>query len=243
MDLKNGLKGIKTKFRGLNSIRMKILDRLEIAEDTYEIRLKKPLNFTYKAGQYVSIIINDKVNDGRGKMRSFSLSSSPSNSKFISTCFRLPKKHSDFKNYLMKYPMGTEVSISGPRGKFILPESTEKLVVMIAGGVGITPFIGMIKFATETKSKQKIKLLYTDKSEKRIAYFDELVKLDRLNKNFSFNSRYKRVDPKFIIKNCDPSKVLFYVCGTPKMVTGVREMLLEMGVSKKVISFENFTGY
>ena len=237
------LKDVKAKIRKLRGTRMEILDRLRIAEDTYEIRFKRPSYFEYKAGQYISVIIDDEVNDKRGKMRSFSLSSSPNNKEFISTCFRLPKLHSDFKDHIMKYEIGTEVSISGPRGKFVLPEFTEKEVVMIAGGVGIVPFIGMLRLATEEKSKQKIKLLYTDKNEKRIVYYDEILRLDKENKNFTFDSRYKRVDPDFVSLNCDPLNVLFYICGTPGMVEGVKEMLLGMGVDKKNISFENFSGY
>ena len=236
-------KEIKSKFRKIRGTRMKILDRRRIAERTFEFRFTRPKDFEYKAGQYVSVIIDSEVNDDRGKMRSFSLSSSPLNKKFISTCFRLPNPHSDFKDYMVKTPLGTKVKISGPRGKFVLPEKVDKEIVMIAGGVGIVPFVGMLRYASETKSKQKIKLLYTDKSERRIVYFDELVKLDKKNKNFSFDSRYKRVDEKFVLKNCDPSKVLFYVCGTPGLVEGVKKMLLGMGVKKKDILFENFSGY
>lgn len=238
-----GLKDVGVKIRKFRGTRMKILDRFEIAQDTYEIRFKRPVDFEYMAGQYISVIIDDEVDDGRGKMRSFSMSSSPSNKKFISTCFRLPNPHSDFKDHLMRYAPGAEVSISGPRGKFVLPEHDEKEVVMIAGGVGIVPFIGMLRDATEKKSNQKIKLLYTDKNEKRIVYYDEILKLDMKNKNFTFDSRYKRVDEKFVLKNCDPTNVLFYICGTPKMVDGVRDMLQRMGVDKKKISFENFSGY
>jgi len=229
----------------IEKLSLPIIERNEIAKDTIEIRfgLDKKKKFKYKAGQYVSIVIPDKVTDGRGKMRSFSLSTSPNNSNYIATCFRVPEKLSDFKRYILDYPFGTKIKIDGPRGVFILPEETNKHIVMIAGGVGIVPFMSMIKYSAEEKTAHQITLLYTDKTERRMSYFDELVKLEVKDDRFNFINRFKRVDKKFIEKYCDIKNSVFYVCGTPKMVMGVRKMLEKMKVDSKNIKFENFTGY
>jgi|SRR3989344_1312957 len=227
----------------IKAIKFKLVGRREIAQDTYEIQLGIDGVFDYLAGQYVVIKIDKKVEDGKGTTRSFSLSSSPLNKEYISTCFRLPDKHSEFKEFIMTCPIGTVLIVDGPKGKFVLPEKINKRVLMIAGGVGITPFISMISFVTESKSKQKIKLIYTDKSEERMAYFDELVKLESENKNFSFVSRMKRVDEDFLKKNVDLKEDIFYVCGTPEMVKSVGEMFKGLGVGEDRIKFEEFSGY
>jgi len=227
----------------MKKLKMPILDVQEIAKDTFEIRLEMLEEFDYKAGQYVSLVIDNDVHDGKGKMRSFSLSSSPENKEYISTCFRLPDKHSDFKEYLVNAPVGTFVEVSGPRGIFILPEDSKRSIVMIAGGVGITPFIGMIRDSTMRKTGHRITLLYTDKSEERMPYFDELVKLENKNKKFDFIHRLERVDKDFIEKHVDIKGPIFYICGTSELVDGIKALLKKMSVAKEDIKFENFTGY
>jgi ferredoxin-NADP reductase len=234
---------LKSTKNMIQKTRMPIILRKEIAEDTFEIRFGLKENFDYKAGQYVNIKIDPRAKDGRGSIRAFSLSSSPRNKKFISTCFRLPNKHSEFKEYLTTCEIGSEVMVVGPRGKFTLPLTSDKPIVMIAGGVGIVPFMSMIRFATETRSSQDILLLYTDKSEVRMAYFDSLTELEAKNSHFRFRNRNKRVDEKFIRKHSDVEQSLFYVCGTPGMIKGVITLLKRMGVTEDRIRFEEFSGY
>ena len=164
---------------------MPIIRRKEIAKNTYEIRFGLKDKIVYSAGQYIVVILDKKTADEMGNRRSFSLSSSPENKKYISTCFRLSEKHSEFKEYIMNVPLGTEVNVQGPLGEFALPKKAiEENIVLIAGGVGITPFISMLRDATHRKSSQKITLIYTDKSQERMSYYDELVKLDFANPNF-----------------------------------------------------------
>tara|TARA_Y100000310_G_C20704257_1_gene833428 strand:+ start:29635 stop:30324 length:690 start_codon:yes stop_codon:yes gene_type:complete len=227
----------------MKKLNLPISNLKKIAGETFEIQFDLKEKFDYQAGQYVTLIINEEVKDNRGKSRAFSLSSSPNNKKFISTIFRFKKDHSGFKDYLVNAPIGTKVTVYGPHGNFLLPKSSIKPVVMVAGGIGIVPFISMIKYATETNSNQEIKLLYTDKSEERISYFDELVKLDKENYNFSFVNQFKKIDSTFIRNNSDIKNSLFYICGTIEMVSNVKDMLIKMGIKEKNILLEKFSGY
>ena len=225
-------------------IKMPLIRRKEISEKTYEIRFGLKNKIVYSAGQYVVVILDKKITDGTGNRRSFSLSSSPENKKYISTCFRFSEEHSEFKGYIMNAPLGTGVDVQGPLGKFILPkEAIEENIVLIAGGVGITPFISMLRDVAHRKSSQAITLIYTDKSPERMSYYDELVKLDFANPNFNFVNRFKRIDEDYIRKNCYLKKSLFYICGAPGMVKGVSELLKKMKVKEENIKIENFTGY
>ena len=225
-------------------IKMPIIRREEIAKDTYEIRFGLKNKIVYSAGQYVVVILDKKITDGTGNRRSFSLSSSPENKKYISTCFRFSDKHSVFKEYLMNIPLGTELEIQGPLGEFVLPKrAIDKDIVLIAGGVGITPIISMIRSATHRKSSQKITLIYTDKSQERMSYYDELVKLDFKNPNFKFVNRFKRLDEDYIRKNCYLKDSLFYICGAQRMVGGTIKILEKLKVREENIIVENFTGY
>ena len=223
---------------------MPIIRRKEIAKNTYEIRFGLKDKIVYSAGQYIVVILDKKTADEMGNRRSFSLSSSPENKKYISTCFRLSEKHSEFKEYIMNVPLGTEVNVQGPLGEFALPKKAiEENIVLIAGGVGITPFISMLRDATHRKSSQKITLIYTDKSQERMGYYDELVKLDFANPNFNFVNRFKRIDEDYIKKNCYFKNSIFYICGAPGMVERAIKILKKLKVNEENIKVENFTGY
>ena len=75
-----------------------------------------------------------------------------------------------------------------PSGIFNLPENTNIPVVMIAGGVGIVPFMSMLRFVSENRLGYKIKLLFTDKSKNRAPYLDEIRKIKSSNIKLVFKS-------------------------------------------------------
>jgi len=204
----------------IKEVRLKVIDQIEIAKDTIEVRFARG-DFEYTAGQYITIRLDEEIGDGRGNSRAFSLSSSPTNKNYISTCFRLPDSPSEFKQKLVSYRWGTEVNIRGPLGNFTLPESTEKPIVMIAGGVGIVPFMSMIKYSTEISSGHKIILCYTDKSTEKMAYREELLEFEKKNPNFKFCQRFCRVDEECLKNEYGLLNSFFMICVTSGMVEHV----------------------
>ena len=228
----------------INEKKFPIIERVKVADSTYELRfgIPKGEEFNYLPGQYVVVRVNKKVADSKGPSRSFSISSSPTNKKYISTCFRFRDEISEFKNEIMNCELGTEVFIRGPLGKFTLTES-EKNIVLIAGGVGITPFMSMICYLTENKNKQKITLIYTNRGEETRAYSKELKDLEKKNKNLKLVIRDERVTLDCIKEKTDIKESIYYICGTTAMVLSVVEMLKELGVSEDRIKFEKFSGY
>lgn len=233
--------------------------RKKIAEGTIEITLGlKGKDFVFKAGQYINLVSpNLKYNDPRGSIRPFSLTSSPNSKNTISTAFRLSV--SRFKQTFMKTPLKTVVEIEGPLGSFIMPKSDKRPLVFIAGGIGITPFLSMIRYAAEKKLPHNITLLYSNRTEKSSAYLPELERLEEENPNFHFvptltqetkdsnrqwEGEFGRINAYFIKKHCGHlNEELYYIVGTPGMVTNVRKTLLDMGVAKKDILIEDFIGY
>lgn len=213
----------------------KILEKNKIAKDTYEIKLARPKNFDYGAGQYMILRIKSKISP---PVRALSLSSSPNNKEFLSTCFRFSENPSDFKKNLIEKEF--DVIIRGPLGKFTLPNTSNKPIIMIAGGVGIVPYVGMLTYLQEKKSNQKVKLIYTDKSEDKMAYLNELKELEKENKNFSMITKTKRVDKKFLKENCDLKNSIFYVCGGKTMVEDVATILKELGIPEENLMLEKY---
>ena len=210
--------------------------------------------FTYKPGQYVSMHLD--VDDPRGDIRSFSLASSPTEPNFVMICTRITD--SPFKQKLNFLTPGTRVSARGPSGRFVLEDNETRHVVMLSGGIGITPFRNMIKFATDSKLNTKITLLYSNRIPEEIVFREELEQWQKINPNLKvvntitrpeeskvpWQGRVGRIDEKLARESVPEVRdSIFYVCGPPSMVESMVSTLAVIGVATEQIKTEKFIGY
>lgn len=219
-------------------------EKKNIAENTVELTfLVSDPNFAFKAGQYVSIEIPslavERVPD---RCHDFSIASSPSNPKEISIAIRVSQ--SVFKTALLSLPVGAVVNIDGPKGVLTLPEVVAEPIIFVAGGIGITPLLSMIRFATETSSTQQITLLYCNSKNETTAYHEELLALEQKNPNFKMHTLLGTPDEKPFVPFIEkiPS-ANWYIVGAPGMVTAVKQILVVHGIIDTQIRIEEFTGY
>lgn len=228
----------------IKEIKLPLIKRKRVAKNTIEIRLGlENENFSYLPGQYITIRLEQKIKDGKGSLRAFSLSSSPTNKEYLSTCFRIGDKPSLFKELIKNMGLGTKLIVRGPLGKFTLDEKEKRDIIMIAGGVGITPFFGMINYLVDKKSSQKVTLIYTNRDEETRPYKKELEKISKENKNIKIINRIKRVNESYLKKFTKEKETVFYICGTSQMVLDVTRFLTNLGVNLDKIKFEKFSGY
>lgn len=190
------------------------------------------------------------VEDKKGKNRSFSLASSPTEDfLMIST----KATDSGFKRKLISLKKGSEINAAGPFGNFIFDEKN-KDVVMIAGGIGITPFRSMIKYVYDNNLKNKVTLIYSVRIPEDLIYAEEFDDINRENikiiytvtrpeeSEVKWSGNIGRINEKLIKENSRKRSV-FYICGPPRMVDDTVLMLKEMEVSIKKIKAERFVGY
>ena len=129
----------------------------------------------YFPGQYAALGF---MNSGRpSPVRCFSIASSP-NSKDLQFGIRIYGK---FSRALSQLEVGDEVFVYGPFGNFVLDEQYDKNVVLLSGGIGITPNMSIIRYATEAKLKIPITLLYSCQSQDSIPFYKELLALEIIN--------------------------------------------------------------
>lgn len=103
--------------------------------------------FSFTAGQYIRLRVPHlEFEDTRGPARLFSIATSPHDTK-LTIVFR--HTESGFKKTLIHTALGTELEVEGPWGAFTLPKSSERPLLCIAGGTGITPFLSMLRFAAK----------------------------------------------------------------------------------------------
>ncbi len=134
--------------------------------DTYILRAK-PVSgsiLSFIAGQFCGI--RQENEDSKTKAHFFSIASSPTNKKYIEFCFKI---YGNWTKRLSQTPVNSTLALSGPYGKFTW-EKTFQTAIFLAGGVGITPFMSMLRFIKETNQTPSITLLYGNGTEQHILY-------------------------------------------------------------------------
>jgi ferredoxin-NADP reductase len=133
----------------------------------------------FHPGQYAAI--GFKRYGRPSPVRCFSIVSSPNHPEEVQFAMRVV---GNFTQSIAALKAGTRVFIRGPFGNFVTDDARDRNIVLLAGGIGVTPFISMIRHATETGSTKTITLLYSCKSQNDIPFYQELLALERLNTRF-----------------------------------------------------------
>lgn len=209
----------------------------------------------YKAGQYAIVDLGTKE-DPEGPVRSFTLSSSPTEEGFIMISTRI--RDTPFKKKLAGLDVGSSVNVIAPLGKFTLHEDHLKPAVLLSGGIGVTPFRSMIKYAIDTKIPLKITMFDANRNKENILFKDEFDKWAKLNENVQivytlsdtqadWNGEQGHINKKMIIKyltNDELDSSIFYICGPPGMLKAMEKLLQEdLTIPKQRIRTEQFIGY
>jgi ferredoxin-NADP reductase/nitrite reductase/ring-hydroxylating ferredoxin subunit len=133
----------------------------------------------YTAGQYAFFDIGGVYNDPRGPIRHFTISSSPTED-FVMITTRI--RDTPYKRRLSSLEEGTIVKVRGPQGKFVLHDDYSKPAVFLSGGIGVTPFRSMIKYATDKQLPIRIVMFDSNRNRENTLFkkeFDEYVKINR----------------------------------------------------------------
>jgi ferredoxin-NADP reductase len=227
-----------------------------VAEGTMAFYFEKPAGFQFKAGQSVDLtILEPEETDAEGNTRAFSLISAPYEDE-LAVATRM--RDTAFKRVLKKLPPDSKVRIAGPFGSFTLHNNAARAGVFLAGGIGITPFLSMIKQACHDRLPHRLFLFYSNKRPEDAAFLVELEALQHVNPNFRLIAtmtelEHARQSWEGATGHIDPSMVkhtlkdlvgpVYYAAGPPGMVASVRKMLNDAGIDDDDIRTEEFAGY
>lgn len=147
---------------------------------------------------------------------------------------------------------GTRIAIDGPHGSFIVPPDKAP-VLLIAGGIGIAPLLGMIEEAAANGDPRPFRLLYAARGERHLVCLDRLrdlqARLDLSVRCLVDNGpREEQVGAgplqashiRDFVDGVDIGEAVALVCGPPPMMEVVTDALLEAGVGKNAILYERF---
>ena len=228
----------------------------EMAERTMAFHFSKLADFQFRAGQAMDVtLLNPPETDGEGNTRTFTIASAPFDADLMITT---RMRDTAFKRVLGKAAPGFEVKIEGPFGSLVLPRKAEKPAVFLAGGIGITPFVSIIRQATHDQAPHQIFLFYSNRRPEDACFLDLLSEAARQNPNFhliatmtemSKSRREWKGETGYINKDCLAKHLptlqgpIYYLAGPPGMVKAMRGMLTNAEVDEDDIRTEEFAGY
>lgn len=232
-----------------------ILEREFIANNTIALKLSRPEGFEFIAGQNIDVTVEDpRYADPNDNSRIFSIASAPSENHILIAA-RL--RDNPYKNALNELPIGSELYIEGPFGTFRLHDDITIPAVFIAGGIGITPCLSILRQAVYEKSRRSFCLFYSNRTVEDSTYLDELRSMYGLLPNYSFIPTLTRSENSTLERGYEKGRVtsdmlkkhipdlnfpLYYVVGKSQMVWGLIQQL-DGSIDRSRYLVEDFVGF
>mgnify|MGYP001576067985 CR=1 FL=1 len=221
----------------------KIIDET-LSVKVFRAEIPADTNINFYPGQFfmVSFVDEPEIKVSRA----YSVSSSPTNKEYIEIAL---DKVGVFTTRLFQKKEGDLLRFKGPYGKFYFSEEMKNNLVLIAGGTGLTPLMGIIRYCNDKKLNNKIKLIYSVKTPSDIIFRKELGYIKNSNKNFDYvvtvtraeeDAAWKgergRIGFMLLEDNIENmAESLFFLCGANEFVHTIIRLLESMGVKKEQI--------
>ncbi len=247
---------------GWEGFRGFIVDKKTVESDVITSFYLKPEDkgeiADFRPGQYISIKLEI---DGEGytHIRQYSLSDAPGKDYYRISVKReagTPNPDGMVSNYLHdSVEEGDIVKISAPAGDFVLDIDKKTPVVLLSGGVGLTPMMSMLKTVVEMQPERKVTFVHAAANGKVHALRDEVEELAQLQNVASYffydspteedrkNNRFDvegYITREWLEKNIPTKEADFYFCGPVPFMKAINRFLKELGVSEEQIHFEFF---
>jgi ferredoxin-NADP reductase len=237
------------------TVRARIKEKQEVAKGTLLVTfdlLGEEMDFT--PGQYFHVTLpNLGYEDDKGLRRHITVVTSPNEKGVLGFATRM--RDSAFKRTLRDLPVGSEVEVEPPKGRFELPEDPSRPLVFVAGGIGITVFRSMLRYIREEQLPYRMTLIYSNRDRASTAFLDELRELEQALPDFRliltmtqdprWEEETRKVDAAFVqdYLGDDLDQYTFMVAGPPAMAEGVQGALAEAGVRDENVIVERYSGY
>jgi glycine betaine catabolism B len=166
-------------FTARAAVRLTLEKRTELTPTVRELtfRAKRPVAFA--PGQYLELDVPHRRPDARGTRREFSIASAPEDLPLLRIAFReasgpQAKQPSSYKKALAAVPDGGALAVTGVWGDFLLPKKTHAPVLMVAAGIGITPFASQLRHQRLAGEDRDVVLIYVASEASELAFRPDL---------------------------------------------------------------------
>lgn len=209
-----------------------------------------PLPFTHTAGQYLNLAL---MMDGKRVNRSYTIASPPTRNAYCEISVKCAADGRASRHLHETWREGQRVKVSAPAGRFVFAGREAERVVLVAGGIGITPMMSIIRSLTDRGWPGELSLLFSVRTVRDFVFREELALLQSRFKNLHVHVLITR-DPdtawdgargqitrevfSHFVPNLTRGPVL--LCGPETMMTAMRAILVGMGVPDADVQQEAF---
>jgi ferredoxin-NADP reductase len=155
-------------------IRLEYLGRRALDSSSWEFSFRPLRPVRFSAGQYMELTLPHPHADVRGMRRTFSIASAPAETDAVRFGIRVAKQSSSFKKTLLELEPGSHVAATSVGGDFLLPADASVPILLVAGGIGVTPYIAHLQQLAARGEERDVVLVYAAASGDDLAYADQL---------------------------------------------------------------------
>ncbi len=219
-------------------------------EDIYSVELspRRGAVFNYVPGQFA--FLSFKSEGISSEEHPFTISSSPSRPHNLLFSIRCS---GDWTGLINRITPGDKAFIDGPYGRFsYLFSNGHSEYIMIAGGIGITPMVSMLRYMADCDQSKRVTLIWSNRTSRDIVFADEFSDLERRIKGLrtihvltrqtgvpAGAERLNRDRLAALLTGCN-RKVPVFICGPYRMMKEVRSGLVAIGFVPGLIYTEEF---
>lgn len=197
----------------------------------------KKTPFYFKPGQWVDVYVPISGKNLTG----YTVISSYQNTDFFELAIRRSDEHPVTHYMHNKIIDSADIKISKAQGRFFLPaELHTNKINFIAGGIGITPILSMMR----SLPKNNYKLFYSVSKKSEILFPEELTSRGVLTATQEEGPDWRgergRIDLEFLKRHGAEFTSPFFICGPPAMIDNIKSQLMAFGVQPKNIHHEKW---
>lgn len=216
---------------------VKISEIENVTHDVKKFRLEKPRDYNFIPGQATEVSIN-KVGwqEERRPFTFTSLNESP----YLEFVIKIYSDHPGVTNELNSLKPGDELIVGDVWGAI----EYKGPGYFIAGGAGITPFIAILRQLKKDNGLEGNKLFFSNKTDSDIILQKELTNMLNDNVVYTITDEPSKahhngfINEQFLKEHVDDFRKHFYLCGPPKMIEALQQILAKLGASPEAVVFE-----
>ncbi|MBX4191149.1 FAD-dependent oxidoreductase [Candidatus Saccharibacteria bacterium] len=223
---------------------LKLIEKKNLFSDVIIFLFEPETPVQWQPGQYMHYHFDHPEADERGVERWFTISTAPYEINLAITTRIATQKGSSFKQALKELPVGATIKAEGPKGQFVIGDTSKK-PILVAGGIGITPYRSMLLQMDHDGKEINVDLLYANRDE-NFVFGDELKALQAKHPNFKI---YKFMGDHHIQEAdlkpyADDQDTIIYLSGPEPMIEAFEDTLKEnLQVPEDRIKTDFFPGY
>lgn len=206
--------------------------------------------FTFAPGQFLNVSF---WIGGARMNRSYSISSSPTQVAYVDLTVKREPRGAVSRHVVDLLRVGDLIEAAGPVGRFTFTGTEADSIVLVSGGVGITPMMSIARYLTERSWPGDIFFIYACRAPADFIFANEIAALQRSNSKLhvavtmerpegtDWTGPRGRINKELLTQTVsDLASRRVHLCGPPVMMDSIKAMLTELGVPAERVKTESF---